>query len=124
MNMVVPILLVVTTIVTGQLLLKSGMSRVGSIGGDEVAHPLEVVRRVLTTWQVVAGLTLYVASALAWIWVLSRVELSFAFPFLALSYVGVTVLAVIRFRERFSAVQWLGLALTVTGVVLVASTGG
>jgi drug/metabolite transporter (DMT)-like permease len=86
-------------------------------------RPLALVIAVAATPAVVGGLALYVASAVSWIYVLSRTELSFAYPFLAVSYVAVTVAAVLGLKERFSVVQWLGVALVVSGVVIVAFTG-
>ncbi len=83
-----------------------------------------LVAAVAKTPTVVAGLGIYGASALAWIVVLSRTELSFAYPFLSLAYVIVTVAAMVLLGERFTARQWAGLAAVVAGVLLVALSAG
>jgi drug/metabolite transporter (DMT)-like permease len=113
----------VAMVVAGQTLLKVGMSRVGVVDRSLLRRPLALVIAVAAPPAVVGGLALYVASAVSWIYVLSRTELSFAYPFLAVSYVAVTVAAVLGLKERFSVVQWLGVALVVSGVVIVAFTG-
>ncbi|PKQ38011.1 MAG: multidrug resistance protein [Actinobacteria bacterium HGW-Actinobacteria-1] len=114
----------VSFVVCGQLLLKTGMRRVGVIDGERLRSPLRLVVDVVRTPAVVLGLGIYGASALAWIVVLSRTELSFAYPFLSLAYVIVTVAAMVLLGERFSARQWAGLVAVVAGVLLVALSAG
>jgi drug/metabolite transporter (DMT)-like permease len=117
------ILLSVALVVTGQTLLKAGMTRVGVVDIARLRRPVALVTAVASDPGVVVGLALYVASAIAWIYVLSRTDLSFAYPFLAVSYVAVTVVAVLGLKEHFSVTQWLGVSLVVVGVVIVALTG-
>lgn len=124
MRDILPIVGTVLLVVAGQLLLKLGMTRVGVIDGPRLRRPLALVRDVALQPAVVTGFVLYGLSAAGWIVVLSRFDLSFAYPFLALSYVGVTVAAVLLLRERLSAAQWLGIALVAAGVLLVAVSGG
>lgn len=114
----------VALVVCGQLLLKAGMRRVGVVDAERLRSPLALVAVVAKTPAVVAGLAIYGASALAWIVVLSRTELSFAYPFLSLAYVIVTVAAMVLLGERFSGRQWAGLAAVVAGVLLVALSAG
>lgn len=114
----------VSLVVCGQLLLKTGMRRVGVIDGERLRSPLRLVMDVVRTPAVILGLCIYGASALAWIVVLSRTELSFAYPFLSLAYVIVTVAAMVLLGERFSARQWAGLVAVVAGVLLVALSAG
>ena len=114
----------VSLVVCGQLLLKAGMRRVGVVDAERLRSPLALIANVARTPAVVGGLTIYGVSALAWIVVLSRTELSFAYPFLSLAYVIVTVAAVRLLGERFSARQWAGLVAVVFGVLLVALSAG
>lgn len=114
----------VAFLVCGQLLLKSGMRRVGVVDAERLRSPLTLVASVARTPAVVGGLAIYGASALAWIVVLSRTELSFAYPFLSLAYVIVTVTAVGLLGEHFSARQWIGLLAVVSGVLLVVLSAG
>ena len=117
------ILATVTAVVAGQLLLKMGMTRVGEISGDALRRPLHLAKRLASQPAVVAGLSLYVASAAGWIYVLSRNPLSFAYPFLGISYATVTLVAVVMLHEKLTTKQWVGVAFVVAGVILVALTG-
>lgn len=109
----------VALVVTGQLLLKAGMSLVGPIGMSRLAAPLRLGADVFGTWQVLAGLGLYVVSAGLWVYALASVPLSVAYPLLSLSYVGVAVAARTALGERATGVQWAGILLIAGGTVLV-----
>jgi undecaprenyl phosphate-alpha-L-ara4N flippase subunit ArnE len=68
------------------------------------------------------GVVLFACSAVAWVAVLSRTSLSFAYPFVSLTYVF--IIAVDRFvlHESVPALRWAGVAFIVTGIVLVSRT--
>jgi drug/metabolite transporter (DMT)-like permease len=64
------------------------------------------------------AVTLYAAATLLWVWILSRVPLSQAYPWVALATSTVPVLAVFLFNERFDSSYWIGVGLVVLGVFL------
>jgi drug/metabolite transporter (DMT)-like permease len=123
MSAIPGILVAVALVITGQLLLKSGMQRVGAIDRARLGSPLALVGQVARQPAVVFGFGIYGLSALLWLYVLAQAELSYAFPFLALAYAGVTAAATLVLKERFTARQWLGLALVMLGVAAVAVSG-
>ncbi len=116
------ILMAVVIGVTGQLSLKAGMNHVGTIDGSSLAHPLETLSNVVRSPMVWVGLVLYGFGAVAWLIVLSRLDLSFAYPFLALSYAITPILAWRLLDEPVSALRWLGIAVIILGVVIVSRT--
>jgi multidrug transporter EmrE-like cation transporter len=65
------------------------------------------------------GLALYGIATVLWLGVLSRVELSQAYPFVGLSFVLAAVLGYFVFADAVSATRVAGIALIVAGVVLV-----
>jgi len=65
-----------------------------------------------------AGVTLYGVATLLWVWILSRVPLSQAYPWVALAMSAVPILAVALFHERFDSSYWLGVGLVVLGVFI------
>ncbi len=107
---------------TGQLLLKTGMGRVGYVDTHRITRPLQLLGQVVRTWQVVLGLTLFVLSAVAWLIVVSRVPLSFAYPFVGITYVLLALFGKFVLKEHVPNLRWLGVALIVAGVVLVGRT--
>ncbi len=116
--------LAVVAVITGQTLLKLGMQRVGRVDRASLERPLLLGGRVVREPRVLAGLALYALSGVTWVVVLARSELSYAFPFLGLTYVGVVGVAAFLLRERVVMRQWLGVALIVVGVSLVALSKG
>lgn len=107
----------------GQLMLKSGMTRVGYIGSVRLERPLQVLGEVVRTWQVLLGLTLFALSAVTWLVVVSRIPLSLAYPFAGITYVLLLLFSKFVLREQVPHLRWLGVALIVAGIVLVGRTG-
>ncbi|MGH2724450.1 MAG: EamA family transporter [Actinomycetota bacterium] len=116
------ILASVTLAAVAQLTLKFGMNQVA------VEHPAEARSLVATLLQgfrqpaVWGGLALFGLSALFWLLVLSRASLSFAYPFAALTYVLILVFDRVVLNEPVVALRWGGVALIITGLVLVSRT--
>lgn len=106
--------------VGGQLALKMGMGQVGQIGATTLGSPAALALRLATTPLIVFGLALYVLGALSWMTVLSRLPLSFAYPFLALGYAVTPFLAWLLLRETVSPIRWLGIIVISLGVFLVS----
>ena len=69
---------------------------------------------------VLAGLVCYGVSVVLWIWVLSRAEVSFAYPFLGLGFVLVALVGWAFLGETLSVQKLAATGLIVIGVVLMA----
>ncbi len=113
------ILAVVTTNAMSQILLKHGMNTIGKFdfGGSSLLRMLPVV--ALNPF-VVAGLAVLVVSMGLHLMALSRVELSFAYPFLSVSYVLVLLAGYFWFGEVVNASRIIGIALICCGTFFVA----
>jgi multidrug transporter EmrE-like cation transporter len=106
-----------------QLILKAGMTAQGIQGAIKTGDPTEVVSKLLTSPLVLAGLFCFGLSALMWLFVLSRVPVSSAYPFIALG-IFVTVLAgSFVFAEPISLTKAIGVGVIIFGVVLVGVAG-
>lgn len=113
-------LIVVTVIinVTGQFMVKTGVNRVGAVSLLDI----HAILRALSSALVIGGFVVYFISALVWISILSRTELSWAFPILSLSYVLTALLSPIVLHESFSAQRLIGTLVICLGVFLVYKT--
>ena len=67
-----------------------------------------------------SALVLYGISTVLWLYCLSKVELSFAYPMVALGYVLVCVFSVLLFKETVSGLRIAGLCVIVAGVIMIA----
>jgi multidrug transporter EmrE-like cation transporter len=115
------ILVCVALGVGGQLLLKKGMSA----DRDAVDRVSEVVPRLLKaalTPTVLAGFVLYALSAALWLIILTRAELSWAYPLLSMGYVFVVVLSRFLFHESVTPTRLVGTLVVVFGVWLISRT--
>jgi drug/metabolite transporter (DMT)-like permease len=106
----------------GQLILKMGMMQVGRIGVVEISRPLTTLGTVFSNPLILVALPLYGGALLIWLIVLSRLQLSFAYPFLALNYVLNALLAQAILGEHISLVRWMGIGLICSGVILITRT--
>ena len=116
------LLLILASVVLGavaQVLMKLGMTAAAMREALATGAAAPVVLAVLTSPGVMGGLALYGIATVLWLGVLSRVELSQAFPFVGLSFVLAAVLGYFVFAEAVSAMRVAGIALIVAGVVLV-----
>jgi len=122
MSSVIPILGSVALVVVAQVVLKLGAGSLSGLSREDLRRPLYLGLRAIRIPGVVIGLALYALSAALWIFVLATTPLSYAYPFLGLTYVGVAVASVTVLKERFSALQWIGLAFVFFGVFAVAAS--
>jgi len=120
----VVILLSVALAAVAQLTLKHGMTQVTHHGDLplDLKQPAEVLRRVAANASVIGGLLIFVASAAAWLVVLSKVSLSFAYPFVSLTYVLILLFDRLVLHEGVSGLRWAGVALIIGGIFLVSRT--
>ncbi len=96
----------------GQLLFKKvGLQLQGS-------QPATAVQNILAAPEIYAALALYGAATILWIWILSRVPLSRAYPYVALGVVLVPLASILVFGERIRPAFWLGAALIVAGIIV------
>lgn len=116
------ILFTVFTNAAAQLMLKAGMTSIGSISFTADTAILRIFQIVFNPW-VFAGLTTFVISMASHLYVLSKVDISFAYPFLSLAYVAVAIFAWLVFKEDLGALKIAGIALICVGTVLIAQGG-
>lgn len=115
------ILISVLLAATAQVCFKYGMSRTDmqqAVGGGAV----EVLMAMIGSPAIIAGFTAYGLSTLLWLGALAKVDLSFAYPFVALGIVITTFAGAWLFSEPVTPLRLAGTALICTGVVLVAAS--
>ena len=79
-------------------------------------------RKVVSTPLIWAGIAAYTIDLGAWLFVLSRLPLSVAFPLASLSYCGIALASRFVLRETVSAGRWAGTVLIALGAAIVSTT--
>ena len=104
-----------------QIFLKAGMRRIGHfdfIWGNIVPITTQVAGNVF----VLGGLLCYVISVAVWLLVLSRVEVSFAYPLLSVGYIVNAVAGYYLFQENLSLTRITGILIICVGVYFVTKS--
>jgi multidrug transporter EmrE-like cation transporter len=102
------------------LLLASGQAMFKTVGLVLRTEGVAAVLRAPALW---AALVLYGGATGLWIWILSRVPLTRAYPWVSLGTVLVPLLGWYWFREPVGPVFWLGVGLIVAGLMLTQVGG-
>jgi len=104
-----------------QIFLKLGMN---SMGRNISSFGPGNILSLISNSNVVIGGVLYAVSFVVWLYVLSKVKLSYAYPFISLSYVIVVILGFFILNEKISSAAWVGVLLVVIGVSLIGMNIG
>ena len=105
--------------VSGQLALKAGVMRTSIRFSTKPDLVLVQYVRALLNPLVLVGLVCFAIGMLIWLYVLSQLDLSVAFPFLGLNYVLIMLGSRILFQEPITVSKLIGTGLVVAGVVLL-----
>lgn len=106
----------------GQLSLKYGVSKIGTLCSTPGLPGMALgALKAFVTPYVFLGLAMYAISAILWLNILSQVRLSIAYPMISLSYVLVVVLSSVLLREKVHAVTIAGLVFICLGVSLIGA---
>lgn len=102
-----------------QLLLKAGAQRISTMPfNTDTLIPMAL--QLGFNPFILAGMACYAVSVLVWIGVLSRVDVSVAYPMVSLGYVVNAIAAYYLFGEALTAARLSGILLILLGVYLVA----
>lgn len=101
-----------------QLAIKQGMRLIGYFD-FHLENVGRIFLAVATNPYILAGLTCYVVSVAVWMMVLSRVEVSYAYPLLSIGYIVTAFAGRLFFQETISVTRWTGIVVICLGVWLI-----
>ena len=114
------LLVSVLTSAMGQLFLKKGATTLGKVNaGNAVSH----IFNIILTPELLLGLSFYGLGAIAYILLLTRVNLSVAGPSASIIYVFSVLIGYFVFKETIPVHRAFGLGFIVCGVLLVVWKG-
>jgi drug/metabolite transporter (DMT)-like permease len=103
----------VVLLVSGQLLWK--------VSADKIENfDINSISTLVVSPYFLSGAFLYVIATFIWIYILSKIPFSVAYPMQSLSYVIGMILAYLIFKETIVNHQWFGAGLIVLGVFFIA----
>lgn len=114
-------LIVLTSIcdTISQLFLKSSINSLG-ISVNSIVKIIKFIFRLALVPWVWLGLFFSTASLFIWLFVLSKVDLNFAFSVDSLHYVLIALTSKMILKEKVGLLRWLGTICIMLGVLFVA----
>jgi len=119
MNPILFVMITIVATVAGQLLLKQGMSQVGKVPHEPGRIAVFLVDALLNP-RVIGALVLAFVASLGWMSAVSRLPLSYAYPFMATTFPLVLIFSRILFSEQISTLRWIGVFVIWLGLFLVS----
>ena len=116
---IIYILISVLGSTAGQLLLKRGMNSLGPVTLDLNQLPT-ILWHMAINPNIFIGLAFYFGATIFWLAALSRVDLSFAYPFISFSYVIILVASWLMFDEKISLGRLVGTLIIGIGVLFIS----
>ena len=106
-----------------QITLKHGVTIGGGLAAaGQGAGVLGTLLAMLGNGYVMLGLAMYATSAVVWLLVLARLDVSVAYPFVGLGFVLTMLFGYLFFGEQVGLARIAGTVLVVAGVVLISRT--
>lgn len=104
--------------VTAQLLIKWTMAKVGYFDYS-LANALPIALKIASQWQIFCGLSCYVFSVACWMMVLSRMDVSVAYPIGSIGYIFTALAAAFFFDEAITVMRMAGIFVIMLGVFMI-----
>jgi multidrug transporter EmrE-like cation transporter len=104
-----------------QIVLKQGMRAIGTFAFS-LDNIIPIGIKVGLNPYVLAGLGCYGISVVVWLMVLSRVDVSYAYPMLSVGYIVAALAGKLFFGEAVDLTRWAGIVTICIGVWLITRT--
>lgn len=104
------------------ILLKKGMMGLAITTTANQSLIQKIINTGFNPW-VSFGILLHVGALFIWLWALSRVDISFAYPFLALGYVLVSTMAWYWLGEEINTQRLIAMVIIISGIIVLAKAG-
>ena len=103
--------------VYGQIIIKWQVSNAGPFPADVTGKIWFLLLLVLNPW-VVSSLAAAFLAFLCWIAAMTKFDLSYAYPFVSLTFIFILLLSGLFFQEPITTYKVLGISLIIAGVIL------
>ena len=123
LNSIFPWLMVAATVVLtsyGQLVIKWQASVYTPTASGLMGKLPPVIQLLVQPWVISAFAAAFAAS-LCWMLAVSRLELSKAYPFMALNFLIVCIAAIPLFGETLTTAKIAGLAIVIVGLIVLSN---
>jgi drug/metabolite transporter (DMT)-like permease len=113
------ILVTVSLSAVAQIAFKAGVSM---LQVPEGRGAVGLALAVMSSPLIWLGLVIYATSLVAWLWVLYKVDVSAAYPFVGLSFVLTSIMGAVLLHENVSPLRMAGTFLVICGCAIIAKS--
>ncbi len=114
------ILISVSLSAIAQITLKTGMSSTSITQVMKFGSPFEIAKQIAINPWVIGGLAMYFLGAIVWLFVLARVEVSMAYPFVGIGFILTMILGKLLMGDDITFYRLVGTLFVTAGVILIA----
>jgi drug/metabolite transporter (DMT)-like permease len=107
------LLLNILLLVSGQIIWKIGLERAGGL-------QLHNLVQVLFSPLILLGIFIYGIATVVWLFVLSRLPLSIAYPLQSFAFIIALLAALLLFHETIPPNRWIGAMVILTGIAVLS----
>jgi drug/metabolite transporter (DMT)-like permease len=104
----------------GVVMLKKGMTEIGSVNAFDLATGLKVARAGITNAKILGGVFCEAVFFGTLLFLMGHSNISFLWPMTGLSFVFATIAARIFLHEEVANIRWAGVILIVFGAGLIS----
>jgi drug/metabolite transporter (DMT)-like permease len=104
-------------------LLNVGLLACGQLLFKLAAHDNEIsslsgLKKLILSPYMILAVTLYAGTTILWVYILTKVPLSYAHPIQALAFPLVTVCSLLFLKESVPSHRWVGIGIIVLGALV------
>jgi multidrug transporter EmrE-like cation transporter len=104
--------------VYGQLIIKWKIDQYGSLPEEFWDRITFLLQLLINPW-IISGFFAAFLAALSWMAAMTKFDISYAYPFMSLSFVLVFILSAFLFGEPVSVQKIIGFSLIVLGIIVM-----
>lgn len=113
------VLLTILLTVYGQLIIKWQVATAGVVPAEMQSKFIYLCKLILNPWVISSFIAAFIA-AMSWMLAMSKVQLSYAYPFMSLSFILVLICSGILFYEPITWQKIVGIIFIMLGVSISA----
>ncbi|UZD91707.1 hypothetical protein [Cognatishimia activa] len=117
LNAFILVFISVSLSAVGQIAFKLGVSKLVFADGAQIVGK---ILAFAASPFILAGLAAYGLGTLFWLFALRQLDLSLAYPFVAISFIVVFAIGVVGLGEPWNNTRALGLAIITIGLIVMA----
>ncbi|MDD5774299.1 MAG: EamA family transporter [bacterium] len=116
-------LIIITDVLesVAELFFKNGATATG-MNNIGLHNFLEFTFKILSVPSLWIGILIYAVNFFVWMIILSRIELSVAFPIGSTTYIIVPILSIMFLHEKVFLLRWVGILLIIIGVYFISKS--